>query len=679
MRLIRFVVLAVAVCLPLSAFAAAPLTDFIQAARNPKLAADSANVSNVTWTAGHMKIHFTSGSASRVLAGNEAIGIYFKGNGSFEYETVEATELPVVDHNVKAVAHVKMIADTAHATLSQDFTDVLLLTGGVPLPELTGTGGAPLADAFAQHAALYGRLETTSSSHILAVQKFSFPSSQLVWAEFSGGRDNIVYSLDDVEDHDESLLVANPSRNFTDDKRVQQWLFLDVLSSQPVGHDHWTTPRPPFALTALDYTFTGDGDNAKGEFTETISRLAPSENVLRFSMLNEQIYRANSPARTYHVRAVTDEQGRSLPFDHADDDLVVALDGVAGQTFKLKFSIDGDFLIHGGGDNAWQLYLGQAWFPLPRQLAAQAYTVHSVVKIRKPFLGLAPGDTIGRHEEGDFNVVENVIDKPVQFIMLEGGKYNLYEQKLAGRTIRVATYGLRNDRASKQLSDLAAAFIDYYEFFLGPFPWKEFNIIQVNTYGYGQAPPATMFITNEAFNSMLSTADEESISADQFFSQGINERFAHEIAHQYWAYVVRMPSREEQWLTESFAEYSAALALKKLRNESVYNRLVNKWRSQAVTNAKVAPIPYANRIEGDPMLTFRERTALLYDKGPYLLYTINKEIGDTQFLTFMKSYTKSFNFKFGTTKDVAGLLGVITKKDWKPFFDQYFWGTAMPK
>ena len=70
---------------------------------------------------------------------------------------------------------------------------------------------------------------------------------------------------------------------------------------------------------------------------------------------------------------------------------------------------------------------------------------------------------------------------------------------------------------------------------------------------------------------------------------------------------------------------------------------------------------------------------MLYDKGPLLLYTIHKEIGDVPFLTFMKSYTKSFNFKFGTTKDVAGLLGVITKKDWKPFFNQYFWGTAMPQ
>ena len=62
-----------------------------------------------------------------------------------------------------------------------------------------------------------------------------------------------------------------------------------------------------------------------------------------------------------------------------------------------------------------------------------------------------------------------------------------------------------------------------------------------------------------------------------------------------------------------------------------------------------------------------------------LLATIHKQIGDEKFLTFMKSYTRSFQSKFGTTADVAGLLGVITKQDWKPFFDQYFWGTAMPQ
>ena len=69
------------------------------------------------------------------------------------------------------------------------------------------------------------------------------------------------------------------------------------------------------------------------------------------------------------------------------------------------------------------------------ELAAQAFTVHSVVKVKKPFVAIAPGNTISRREEGDYNVVENVIDKPVQFTMVEGGKYTTsIEEKRGERT-----------------------------------------------------------------------------------------------------------------------------------------------------------------------------------------------------------------------------------------------------
>src|SRR5664279_248289 len=131
MRKLRVLLSTLVLCLPASLVAASSMTDFIAAARNPKLAPEAASVSNVSWTVGHMTIHFASGSMARVLAGNDQVGVYFKGSGSFEYQTVEAAELPVVDHNVKAVAHVKMTSDATHATLSEDFSDVLILGGGV--------------------------------------------------------------------------------------------------------------------------------------------------------------------------------------------------------------------------------------------------------------------------------------------------------------------------------------------------------------------------------------------------------------------------------------------------------------------------------------------------------------------------------------------------------------------
>jgi hypothetical protein len=677
MKSAKFLLSMALVCLAVPAFAAAPLTDFLNAADRLQLAPNAAPVSNLTFAVGHMKMTLASGSATRLLAGGDTVGFFFTGNGSFEYETTDTAELPVVNHNVKAVAHVKLVADAAHAVISDNFTEVLMVGGGVPWPELAGSGAPAVADAFAAHEETFGRLDQVQSrSHFLALQKFSFPSAKMIRAEFAGGRDKLLYIHDN---EDESLSTVAPLRTYTEDKRIQQRLFPSVLSQQPVGRDRATAVRPPFALTAVDYTLTADGDNAKLEITETVTRVMPSTAVLDFDMNYERIVRANVTPRKYNVRSVTDEQGRALPFDHDRDDLLVAADGIAGQTFKLKFVIDGDFVVREGGDNAWQLGLGSAWMPLPPQWSGQSFTVHSVVKVKKPFIAFAPGTTVKRAEEGDFNVVENVLDKPVQFTTVQAGKYVVYEEKQGERTIRVATYGLRNDRAAKQLTNLAFGIIDELEIFLGPFPYNELNIIQMNEYGYGQAPPGTMYITNEAFNPTKSSDDEEAVSAEQLFSKDINKRFAHELSHQYWGYVVRMPSAEEQWLSESFAEYSAAIVLKRLRGDAVYNRLVSTWKGRAKDGVSVAPIPYANRIEGDYMMSFMARNALLYAKGPYLLYTLHKEVGDNVFLTFLKSYTKSFNFKYGTTKDVAGLLGFITKKDYKPFFEQYYWGTAMPQ
>jgi hypothetical protein len=548
---------------------------------------------------------------------------------------------------------------------------------GTDIPTLGTTAGAGVNDDLKAHQATFALAQVDLGRYLIAAQKLGLPGIA-AHIEIVTPKDKFVYQYDAADQQGESLMSVHPANSYISDRTVASYLFPTILSSQPVGRDVRAYARPPFTITALDYHLTADGDNVKLDMTETITPRLAGQRAFRFNLDTELYVVANKPPRRVHIVSVTDEQGKSLSFNHELGNLLVVLPAPATHPFKLKFVIDGDFLIREEGDNAWQL-VNFGWYPSARSWAGNYFTIHSVVKLKKPFVPIAQGTTIARREEGDYNVVENIVDKPITFPIVEGGKYHIVEEKRNDRIIRVASYGMPNDRAAKTLTDLAYGFIDYYEFFLGPFPWKEFNIIQVNTYGYGQAPDGTMFITNEAFNPIKPPADEDFLSAEQFFSQGINERFAHEIAHQYWGSAVKMPSQEEQWLTETFAEYSAALLLKNFKGDAVYNRLLNRWRAQAKQGAAVAPIPYANRIGGDRGLAFRARTQLLYNKGPVLLAAIHKQIGDEKFLTFMKSYTKSFQSKFGTTADVAGLLGVITKQDWKPFFDQYFWGTAMPQ
>ncbi len=265
-------------------------------------------------------------------------------------------------------------------------------------------------------------------------------------------------------------------------------------------------------------------------------------------------------------------------------------------------------------------------------------------------------------------------DKPVQFMVMMAGKYVFDEATQDGVTVRVASYASGNRRAFKKLVNLSQKMITYYTAFLGPFPFKEFNVVQINDLGWGQAPPGFMFITNEAFAPIGDRVN-------QLYSGGINERFAHEIAHQYWGHVVKMPSREEQWLTESFAEVSAGLLIRDLRGKSDFKGLTAVWESRAGMVADRAPIPLANmlRNRSDYASAALTRTYLLYFKGPWILDAVRRDIGDRSFLIFLRSCQSTMAWRFGNTAIVEKVLEAVTKKSWKPFFDRYYWGTEMPK
>jgi hypothetical protein len=455
-----------------------------------------------------------------------------------------------------------------------------------------------------------------------------------------------------------------------------------VISDQPIARDRRDPVPPRFLLTDVDLTLVASsGHDARLSVTETIVPQGAPQSVFRFDLFTTVFaFRGSGvDTRVYRVKSVTDEAGRRVAWHHENDELVVAFDEpIAGdRPARLRFEIEGDFLIRPDGDSYWMLGV-EPWFPQP-EIGSQYYTMHAVVRVKKPFVPFAPGVTVARRSEGDENVLETRVENPVQFAVVLAGRYEFEEETREGVTIRVASYAMKNKRAIKQLTSLAFGIIDFYQRFLGPFPFPELNILEINSYGFGQAPPGIVFITREAFNPM-GGEDIGGFSLNQLFSRGINERFAHEIAHEYWGHAVKMPGEEEQWLSESFAEYCAALFLKASKGESEYRALVSRWRSRASSAKDAAPIPLANRVYHSDMETlFTIRTGLVYEKGALLLAALHKELGDQVFLTFLKSFQKSFRWKFGSTRHVAGLLLFLTKKDYTPFFEANFWGTGMPE
>lgn len=664
----RFTAFLFAVAVLVSPLSAAESLKNTIAAYDGMTLGQPAVVSDVKLTAGHITFTLASGNAAPIVAGNKTIGLFFSGSGAYTHVSNDPAEAAVVKHNVKKISDLKLAESAGGLAISDSFSQLLYVNPGGKLPQLNTSSTISVDMQFNDFKKMFARDGGMPFAHLYALKQLDAPSGELVMAQIRGGQDPAVYVYDDVLTHKESLQTLRESRS--ESRLVKKWLYRMPISEQLINRQWKTYAVQNYLQAAIDLDFTAsDKKDVKYTMTQTVVPQNTARRVFRFDLLNEMIVDVND-ARTFNLRSVIGADGKPLELSHRNDDLLVALPAHAGANMPvvMKFEVDGDFLERPQGDSFWQLGTFP-WFP-QGELGEQYYTWHAVMRVKKPFVPLSPGTTIRREVEGDYNVVETKLDKPVQFASLLAGKYYFAEDTRDGLTVRVASYGLKNEMAFKKLANLAHQMIDYYETFLGPFPFTEFNIIEKNEYGYGQAPPATMFITQEAFN-----PHDDMLS--QLFSQGINHRYAHEIAHQYWGHVVKMPSGEEQWLTESFAEYSSALLINKMKGKRAYETMINEWRRNGNSATAASTIPMANRLRGDG--AGMHRTNLVYNKGAYLLSQLHKQLGDEKFLTFLKSYQKSFNFKYGTTAHVAGLLQFVTKQDFNAYLDQNFWGTGMPE
>jgi len=226
-----------------------------------------------------------------------------------------------------------------------------------------------------------------------------------------------------------------------------------------------------------------------------------------------------------------------------------------------------------------------------------------------------------------------------------------------------------DEKAKRKLTNLVFTFLEFYKPLLGEYPFGELNLIEINDYGFGQAPAGIIFITKEAFQPLQ---DELA----RLVSEGVNARVAHEVAHAWWGHVAKL-SYQDQWLSESVAEYYSAYAVGQLRKDEKLSAATGEWRGKSNFVKDKATVYMANALSGDK--AGDDRYGLLYGKGPLVLHALRKEVGDNMFFTILKSYLKSFYFKPASTKNFIELTNFATKKDYTDFFNRYLLGTEWPK
>ncbi len=672
------IVLAANVALAATVAAATPADPFIA----PVLTGRSVSAANLAFTAGAGRYAFTSGIAWEVAdALGRPLGFWIRGDGRLEWTTDDTGAMTVYRENAGRVGGLEA---KKPGPIVAEVREAIVLYSPTSTPPGLPEFQAGAAEAAPTRALVFflARWEHDNLPPPAAgLAAGSVESRKYFVALLAAGKD-VRHEVDETrEDLDTLTVVERPTGLPTnvDDFRVGR-----TVASQPLGRSRRAAPRVDWVLSGLSVDVR-ETEKARGIFAveETI---VPQRAI---AALTFDLRTATFSPRLMVRREIASFEasladGSPLPHALLGRTLVVFLPkpAPAGVPLTLRFRYDAPYFDRYGGDNYWELSLAGAWYPQPPSLMVQArHGMKAVVRAKKPLIPIAPGTTLRRFEDGEWNGVEAVIDTAEPFHTIVAGKYTLFEEAKGGVRARVATYGISKPLSASKLLALFHSIREFYEPYFGPFPYPEYTIVEVNDYGFGQAPPGLMLITREAFESNKFTGDLEA----QVFSSGVNQRFAHEIAHSWWGAVVWNAQPADVWLVEATAQMASGRALEMLKDPGEYDRLSRRWRSDAKEAASRAPLPLAEELvakaapgAGDSL--YADAILLSYAKGPTLLVALRKELGDKMFFTVMKSFLKSFAGRRPAvvTGDFVGLLEFATKKDWGPWFERYFYGTEIP-
>lgn len=676
---------AVLLCGFLTAFVAPPAA----AASAPELALRAAAIDRPqvgaaiehprSLTLGRGTLTPAAGTPVRLLvAAGQPVGLLVDGPAAFRYVVEDRFSVPVAKRNVKRASALQTSDEGGRLVITEQVRSAVIWDRGLAAP------GGEAADAG-------GEVLTGWAADVLGQALFSSPSSELLWANGSGAGE-ATYALLDGERKD-LLLSLDPVAAIEGlyglgELTARTVLFAGEriayeLAVQPIGRAWWEpAPQPLVAVhTELDV------DNSEGRQVTVRSRT-----TLRAERDGVSLWRASLAERITDgerllpltLDSVTVD-GKPAAAVRQRGDLLVDLGRTLrkGETVVVAAVNSGPIAVRPNNDSYWSLGTW-SWYPSPL-LGAQLSTFDIRARVPAPFVPFATGNTVERKSEGSHNVIVAKLDKPSRFPVVVAGKYHLYQEEHGGVDATVAAYAFGKERASKVLAGLFFSASDIFgQFFGTSYPFAQVDVVEINSWGFGQAPPGLIFITQEAYNPI-------SNETSRYFSQGVNGRFVHEVAHTWWGQLVKWPTVEEQWLSESFAEYSSALALEVMmggkKGEREFKKTLREWKSRAEQVADGGSIYLANRLSGETDRDSWDRSFLLYNKGPYVLHGLRQELGrqmgsaekgDKAFQALLRAMQTNFTFQHGETRHLVGILDQITGNDWQPWFERYVYGTETP-
>ncbi|HEV2176906.1 MAG TPA: M1 family aminopeptidase [Terriglobia bacterium] len=245
------------------------------------------------------------------------------------------------------------------------------------------------------------------------------------------------------------------------------------------------------------------------------------------------------------------------------------------------------------------------------------------------------------------------------------------------------------------VADSAAEAVRYFQTLFGPFPYSRLAISQIPG-DFGQGWPGLVYLPTLAF---LPRAERTQLgvrhSADELQEQ---VSVAHEIAHQWWGNMVGWKTYHDQWLSEGFASYAAALELARGPDGSrKFRDLLAGYRKDLLARNKdgatvdsEGPIWLGQRLSNSLDPTGYD--TIVYQKACWVLHMLRMLLrdpatgSDVRFFKMLRDFAAEYRDQDPSTEDfirhaqkymtMADDLDHNRSLDW--FFNEWVYGTGIP-
>ena len=440
------------------------------------------------------------------------------------------------------------------------------------------------------------------------------------------------------------------------------------------------------------------------------------------------------------ISSVTDDSGKKLSFiqearDSASDPWVILPEPASpGHPYVLKIAYDEDStresrIIFQQGSGLYYVTARESWYP---SFGAFDDHTHFVLNFTSPkkFTFVATGRGGNSQKEGKDLVTQWESEIPYSvagfnygdFVAKSQGNEELTvtaytgkeppdvlkqlqsQMELAGNQTNASGVGGENGNVEGRLGILTGGFntasqaqtaanisrgaFQLYKKFFGPLPFKRIAVTEQPVFGYGQSWPTLVYLP---WDSLLDSTTRNGLglmnSAEgrEFY----NIVAVHEMSHQWWGHMVGWKTYHDQWMSEGFADFSAALYIQATDPKS-FRKFWDLKRFHLLSkdpsgNRPVDVGPIWLNYQTNAYLEPRESTYLIYEKGAYVLEMLRTLAEDAKskdpdhlFIETMRDFVSTYAARNASTQDFQRIVEKHYGQPMDWFFNEWVYGTEIP-